>query len=222
MSSAPQMRYNDEQQLARHLTHLARGRSRMLIGIGGIPGAGKSTFARHLKDAVCHISQNPNMAVTVPLDGFHLSNAELERRELKERKGSPETFLAQAFFSKLIEIKRAARPVLMPMYSRQLHEPVPDALEIPPEIPVVIVEGNYVLCDFGVWRSIAALFEVRIFVDTPPERAKRWIIARHIEGGLISEEAEEKYESNDKPNSELILPCKQTADIVYETPTNTA
>ena len=218
MSADPCLRYNDVQKLARHLLHLSRGRGRMLIGIGGIPGAGKSTLARHLRDALGHISQQPGNAVVVPLDGFHLTNEELEERELVERKGSPDTFRAQSFFAKLIEIKRATVPVLMPMYSRQLHEPVQDALEVPPETPLVIAEGNYILCDFGVWRSIAALFDVKIFVDTPPERARKWIIARHIEGGLISEEAEEKYETNDKPNADLILPARNSVDIIFETP----
>jgi pantothenate kinase len=185
------------------------------VGITGIPGAGKSTLARHLRDAVCHISQWPEMAVVVPLDGFHMTKEELTQRGLIERKGSPETFLAQAFFASLLSIKRANQPVLMPLYSRQLHEPVANALEVSAEAPIILVEGNYILCDFGIWRSIAALFDIKIFIDTPAAKARRWIIERHMEGGLISEEAELKYERIDKPNSEIIAPSKERADILF-------
>jgi pantothenate kinase len=216
MPTDPSIRFSDEQKLARHIVHLTRGRPRTFVGIAGIPGAGKSTLARHLRDAFNHIAQRPDMSVVVPLDGFHLANSELEQRGQTGRKGSPETFLAQAFFAKLLEIKRSTRPVLLPLYSRQLHEPVADALEVLPEIPIVIVEGNYILCDFGVWSSIASLFDVKIFVDTSPEKAREWILRRHMDGGLISEEAEEKYERNDKPNSEIVASSRVAADIIFE------
>jgi pantothenate kinase len=216
MAAEPSLRFTDEQKLARHLVHMTRDRPRTLIGIAGIPGSGKSTLARHLRDALGHIAQQPDLAVVVPLDGFHLPNEELARRGLLDRKGSPETFRAQTFFAKLMEIKRGMLPVMMPLYSRQLHEPVPDALEVPPDAAVVIVEGNYLFCDFGIWRPIAALFDVKIFVETPPQRARQWIIARHIEGGAFPEDAEQKYERNDKPNSDAILSSTIGADIIFE------
>src|SRR5262249_31771309 len=141
MEEIVQITFKDEQKLARHVLSLCHDRPRTLVGIAGIPGSGKSTLARHLRDALDHISQRPGSATVVPLDGFHFTNAELEERELADRKGSPETFHVPAFFARLVEIKRATAPVLMPIYSREIHEPVPDALEIRPETPIVIAEG---------------------------------------------------------------------------------
>jgi pantothenate kinase len=115
-----------------------------------------------------------------------------------------------------VEIKRATAPVLMPIYSREVHEPVPDALEVGPETPIVIVEGNYLLCDLKVWRSIATLCDIRIFVNVPLSEAKERVITRHVLGGLTLEEAEAKYERNDRPNSELIWPSKKNAEIIFE------
>src|ERR1041385_9051792 len=105
MTEITQIRLQDEQKLARHILSLCHNRPRTLVGIAGIPGSGKSTLARHLRDALDHIAQQPGSAITVPLDGFHLTNDELIQRGLTDRKGSPETFRAQTFFTKLMEIK---------------------------------------------------------------------------------------------------------------------
>src|SRR5687767_12521465 len=59
---------------------------RILLGIAGEPGAGKShlaaALARHLG----------SRAAVVPGDAFHLADAELCRQGLLDRKGAPETF----------------------------------------------------------------------------------------------------------------------------------
>lgn len=52
---------------------LAQGKGRILIGIAGAPGAGKSTFAA---DLTKHLGQG---AIWVGMDGFHLANTELTR-----------------------------------------------------------------------------------------------------------------------------------------------
>ncbi|MDX6301956.1 MAG: hypothetical protein QOF53_3170, partial [Nocardioidaceae bacterium] len=67
---------------ARNLTSDGRA----LLGVCGAPGAGKSTLARRLAEAV-----GP-AAVVVPMDGFHLHDDELARMGLSDRKGAPETF----------------------------------------------------------------------------------------------------------------------------------
>lgn len=215
MAEKPQDRFQDEQKLARHILGLCLDRPRTLIGIAGIPGSGKSTLARHLRDALGHIAQRPDIATVVPMDGFHLTNAELEARGLMDRKGSPDTFRAPSLYVKLLEIKRASRPVLMPIYSREMHEPVPDALEVRVESPIVLVEGNYLFCDSGLWRTISAVFDLKVFVDAPAEKAKERVIARHVQGGMSPDGAAKKFEVNDAPNSELVAPSKKNADIVF-------
>jgi pantothenate kinase len=64
---------------------------RVVVGITGPPGAGKSTLA----EAV--VAEATVAAVCVPMDGFHLSNMELQRLGLVDRKGAPETFDAAGF-----------------------------------------------------------------------------------------------------------------------------
>lgn len=216
MAKDPSIKFDDEQKLARHILHCARSlQQRYLVGVAGIPGAGKSTLARHLKDAIGHIAQRPEIAAVVPLDGFHRTNDELAHLGLTERKGSPESFRVQTFYAKLHELKRGGAPVTLPIYSRELHEPIPEAIEVRPEHAILIVEGNYILCDFGPWRAIASLFHLKVYVETRPEQARQWVIERHVRGGLSHREAVEKYERNDKPNGELIASAKSHADVVF-------
>lgn len=215
MAETSQIRFQDEQRLARHILGLCLDRPRTLIGIAGVPGSGKSTLARHLRDALGHIAQRPDVAIVVPMDGFHLTNAELNQRGLMDRKGSPDTYRTQSLYVKLLEIKRGSRPVLMPIYSREIHEPVPDAVEVKAETPLVIVEGNYLFCDFGMWRPISTVFDLKIFVETTPDKAKERVIARHIQGGMNAEAAAGKFDHNDAPNSELVAPAKSNADIMF-------
>ena len=58
---------------------------RMIVGIAGPPGAGKSTLAARLTEVFAD-------GVVVPMDGFHLANVELARLGHADRKGAPFTF----------------------------------------------------------------------------------------------------------------------------------
>ena len=67
---------------------------RTLIAIAGPPGSGKSTVAEIVTDLM-----NENLMKTslLPMDGFHLDNKTLERENLFDRKGAPETFDVKGF-----------------------------------------------------------------------------------------------------------------------------
>ncbi|NEE25652.1 nucleoside/nucleotide kinase family protein, partial [Streptomyces sp. SID7982] len=60
---------------------LADTGQRRILGIAGPPGAGKSTLADRLVAAL------DGRAALVPMDGFHLAAAELDRLGRADRKG---------------------------------------------------------------------------------------------------------------------------------------
>ncbi|HEX6249425.1 MAG TPA: hypothetical protein VFZ64_16265 [Nocardioidaceae bacterium] len=72
---------------------------RRLIGISGAPGAGKSSLATYLSTRL------GSRAAHVPMDGFHLADAELCRQGLLDRKGAPETFDAWGYAALLHRLR---------------------------------------------------------------------------------------------------------------------
>ena len=94
---------------------LATTPARVLIGITGAPGAGKSTLAEALVDVLADV------AALVPMDGYHLANEELARLGLSDRKGAPATFDRAGFAAHA----GTAAPGVRPDRSTDLPAPVP-------------------------------------------------------------------------------------------------
>ena len=65
----------------------ASANKRIIIGIVGKPGAGKSTLTEHILNNL-----PKGVATIVPMDGYHLSNSQLARLGLADRQGAPKTF----------------------------------------------------------------------------------------------------------------------------------
>lgn len=170
-----------------------RGRAmrgeRLLVGIAGIPGSGKSTLAERL---TAHMAEG---AALVPMDGFHLTNAQLAAAGLAERKGAPETFDALRYIATLRRFRDPATTGAFPIYDRSLHEPV-----VPGDGPhlvtaqthVILTEGNYLLLDERPWRALGEVLEETWWLGTPIERARRWIKQRHQAVGRSEAEAERR------------------------------
>jgi pantothenate kinase len=90
-----------QQSLDRLLTALVPGQ-RYMLGLAGSPGAGKSTVAQRLLDAL------PGRAVVVPMDGYHLANTELARLGRAGRKGAPDTFDSAGYVAMLARLRQRA------------------------------------------------------------------------------------------------------------------
>jgi pantothenate kinase len=204
-------------RLVQHLRHITAAAQqtgrRHLVGITGCPGSGKSTLATRLAEATS--------AAVVHMDGFHLMNGELNRRGLRPRKGSPRTFDVPLFVALLHQL-RAGGAVKAPIYSRELHEPVPDAVTIAAEARVVIVEGNYLLLDEHPWSQVRPLLDEVWYLDVPLETCMTRVLERHIRGGLAPEEAAKKIETNDRLNAAIVESTRPRADRVIQLDTLSA
>ncbi|MFJ4918576.1 nucleoside/nucleotide kinase family protein [Streptomyces sp. NPDC088725] len=183
---------------------------RRVLGIVGAPGAGKSTLAAQLADSL------GARAALVPMDGFHLAQAELRRLGRAHRKGAPDTFDAAGYAALLTRL-RAPEPgtvVYAPAFDRSLEEPVAGSVPVPPDIPLVITEGSYLLHDEGPWSAVRALLDEVWFVDLDPEVRVRRLVDRHVRYGKERAYAERWVRESDEANALLVARCRDRADLV--------
>ncbi|MFI6144773.1 nucleoside/nucleotide kinase family protein [Streptomyces sp. NPDC051109] len=191
---------------------LAASGGRRILGIAGPPGAGKSTLAARLAQVL-----GPERAVVVPMDGFHLARAELERLGRADRKGAPDTFDAAGYAALLARLRTpAAAVVYAPAFDRSLEEPVAGSIPVDPAVRLVITEGNYLLYEAGEWAGVRALLDEVWFLAPDDALRVRRLVDRHVRHGKAPARAEEWVARSDEANARLIADGRSRADLVVE------
>lgn len=186
--------------------------ARVILGICGPPGAGKSTLAAWLVGAF-----TTEEARLVSMDGFHLSNAALQTRGLANRKGASETFDADGYAALLARIRQADDPVVYaPDYDRAHGEPIAASVAVEREIPLIITEGNYLLADGPGWTRARQQMDEVWFVDVDPDLRRQRLFDRHVKFGKTPAAAIAWVEAVDEANATLIADSRQRADLVVQ------
>ncbi|MFC1420301.1 nucleoside/nucleotide kinase family protein [Streptacidiphilus cavernicola] len=177
---------------------------RVLLGVAGAPGAGKSTLARFLVREV-ERRLGDGVAAYVPMDGFHLSNAQLARLGLTDRKGSEPSFDVRGYVALLGRLRSAdPYPVYVPDYDRELDEPVAARHVVPPSARLVVTEGNYLAASRPGWPQARELLDAVWYLDTPDPVRERRLLERQRAGGRDEAAARAWVRGNDMPNGELV------------------
>lgn len=218
--------------LAEHLLSVLKNvdhiDSKYIVGLAGPPGAGKSTVAsevvrrvnmrwsqNHRKD--CSLNSNEDIATMLPMDGFHLYRSQLDAmedpKEAHARRGAPWTF-NPALFLKCLQTLRKEGSVYAPSFDHGVGDPVENDIFVKPQHKVVIVEGNYLLLEEDIWREIRDMFDERWFINIDIDISMQRVLQRHIGTGKEPDVAAWRISYNDRPNAELIMESRRSADLV--------
>jgi pantothenate kinase len=197
------------QQLAQRAAALAGQPGRAILGITGPPAAGKSMLAGKL------LAELAPHAAYVPLDGFHLAHHVLQELGTVHRKGAPDTFDAAGYVALLRRLRDPAEgTVYAPEFRREIEDSVANAIPVPPDIGLVITEGNYLLVGSGPWAELTGLLDEVWYLDPDNQTRLRWLTDRHVRYGRSATEAAARATGPDQRNAELIEATRPRADLI--------
>jgi pantothenate kinase len=199
-----------ESALDRTLSLTKSSGTRVIIGLVGKPGAGKSTLSSYL------LKKLPKETTAlVPMDGYHLSNAQLALLGRSDRKGAPDTFDSDGYADLLQRIKtNHTQEIYFPIFHREIEESIAAEGVIHPHTSLVLTEGNYLLLGDAGWPRVAPTLTECWFVDVDNDRRMARLVARHIKFGKSAEEARAWAHGTDQHNAELIERTMARADVI--------
>ncbi|MDD2980937.1 MAG: nucleoside/nucleotide kinase family protein [Hespellia sp.] len=193
---------------------------RILIFLAAPPAVGKSTLAEYLQE-LSKRQEDIQEIQALGLDGFHYHSDYIATHDtvvdgvrvpMKKVKGCPETFDLEKLKKKLDGI--IWEDILWPIYDRNLHDVVEDAVKVKKDI--ILLEGNWLLLKDEGWRDLKEKCDYSILITTEEEKLKERLIVRKMRGGLNREEAEQFYEQSDSKNVTRVLYNSQKADFTIK------
>lgn len=185
---------------------------RVVLGITGCPGAGKSTTAT---EVTAHFASRGIASVWVPMDGFHLADIELERLGRSQHKGAIDTFDSYGYRALLERVATEKDNIVYaPAFERTLEQPIAGSIPVPPGTRLVVTEGNYLLDDAQPWPQARRLIDETWFVHVDDEIRRNRLVRRHVLFGKTPEDARAWVLTVDEPNAERIARRRGTADLI--------
>jgi len=185
---------------------MAKRTTPLVIAIAGGTGSGKTTVANVIIERV-----GTEHIVYLPHDAYY-----------KDLKNLPEAQRAQINFDHpnsldtemLIEHVRdlkAGQPIERPVYDFKTHSRTDEIIDLQAQ-PIVIVEGILIFVE----SALRNLFDVKIFVDTPPDIRFIRRLERDInERGRTAISVMQQYQETVRPmHLEFVEPSKRYADVI--------
>lgn len=198
-----------DQALSRATDLLSNTSKRIIIGIAGKPGSGKSTLSSFL------LKHLPIDSVSlVPMDGFHLSNKVLEELGRHGRKGAPDTFDSLGYLELLHRIAHSSGDIYFPIFYRELEESIAAEGVVTARTKLVLTEGNYLLHTENGWGDVVKTLTESWYVDVDDSARLSRLVDRHYLHGKSPEEAHDWAYGTDEENARLVERSRDLADVI--------
>lgn len=197
-------------QIYNELLSVDHKNERILVGISGAPGSGKSTLSQALSSK---LNKLEHVAAVIPMDGYHLDDSLLKDLGLLKRKGAPETFDFVGFKHLLLRVKNEDE-VVYPVFDREREISIAGAGILNKNIRIVIVEGNYLLLDEEPWSCLSELWDYSVFLDVELTVLEQRLIDRWIDLGFSRAEAQQKALENDIQNAKRVIASRIQANKI--------
>ena len=156
-----------------------------IIGVAGSVAVGKSTTARILKELLRRWPSSPKVDL-VTTDGFLLSNEELRKNDLMERKGFPESYDVGGILRFLSAIKAGEESVSAPLYSHMIYDVIKGKQQVIHQPDILIFEGINVLQasqmpqDGRTVPFVSDFFDFSIYIDADDRLIHQWYVDRFM------------------------------------------
>lgn len=180
---------------------------RLVIGIAGGSGSGKTTVARAVIDPF-----DARQVQILDQDSYYRDNRDIPFDErTKINYDHPDAFDEQLLVEHILALK-AGRSIEVPVYDYARHTRSDKTRGLDPA-PVLVVEGLLVL----MMRRVRELLDVKIYVDTPADiRFIRRLQRDTRERGRSMESVVEQYLSTVRPMHEAFVESsKGYADVIF-------
>ncbi|MBN2723873.1 MAG: uridine kinase [Deltaproteobacteria bacterium] len=180
--------------------------SRIIIGIAGGTGSGKTTIARNIA------KQLPQgKCILIDHDSYYRDRSDLSIEERKKLNYDHPDSLDNKLFLEHLQALKVGEDIDKPVYNFVNHAREKHVEHII-NAPVVIVEGILILAD----ERIRNMFDMKIFVDTDSDIRVFRRIRRDMEkrGRSFSSIRNQYYDTVRPMHLQFVEPSKRWADII--------
>jgi len=141
----------------------------LLVAVAGSVCVGKSTTCERLRELL-----DPLTVEVVTTDGFLFPNAELEARGIAAEKGFPRSYDTAALNDFLERLRNGSAGVMVPVYSHERYDVVPDEPRVLDAAAIVIIEGVNAL-------HFRDRVDLGVYIDAPEWAIRQWYSDRLVQ-----------------------------------------
>lgn len=185
---------------------MAGHQQKLVIGIAGGTGSGKTTVANTILERV-----GEDIVAYLPHDAYYKDLSSLPKPQRDEINFDHPNSLETSLMIEHVEQLKSGKSVELPIYNFKTHTRTNKVIKVLPK-PVIVVEGILI---FGE-PDLCKLFDVKLFVDTDADLRLIRRIQRDItERGRTVESVLHQYEKTVRPmHLEFVEPSKRYADVI--------